>query len=359
MNKHNIPYTRYLDPEGAVTSELPEFTKDMPKIIGLYRHMTIARRFDTKAIALQRTGRIPTFPPALGQEATHVGLAAAMTAEDVLLPTYRDASAMLVRGVTLEELFFIMGGDERGFDYAGPLHDFPQATPIATQTAHASGVAYAMKLRGEKRVAVTIIGDGGSSKGDFYEAMNFAGVWEAPVVFVIINNGWAISLPRDKQSAAETLAQKGIAAGVPGEQVDGNDVIAVYDVVSKALDRARNGAGPSVIEAMTYRLTDHSTADDANRYRDADEVSEHWKSEPLLRIRNYLTEQNVWSKEDEETLLQEVDAEINDAVDRFEQSEPQPPESMFDYLYAEVPSDLAEQRLDVMQRHAGKGDPHA
>ncbi|MBT3991983.1 MAG: pyruvate dehydrogenase (acetyl-transferring) E1 component subunit alpha [Rhodospirillaceae bacterium] len=357
-NDFNIPYTRYVDPEGVAISELPEFAKDTSRLIELYRHMTVARRFDTKAIALQRTGRIPTFPPALGQEATHVGLAAAMAVEDVLLPTYRDASAMLVRGVTLEELFFIMGGDERGFDYAGPVHDFPQATPIATQTAHAAGVAYAMKLRGEKNVAVTIIGDGGSSKGDFYEAMNFAGVWEAPVVFVVINNGWAISLPREKQSAAETLAQKGIAAGIPGEQVDGNDVIAVTEVVGRALERARKGEGPSVIEALTYRLTDHSTADDANRYRDADEVSEHWKAEPLLRMRNYLTAQELWSKEDEESLLVEVDAEINAAVDKFDQSDPQPPESMFDYLYAEVPADLAEQRQDAMARHASKGGAH-
>jgi 2-oxoisovalerate dehydrogenase E1 component alpha subunit len=359
MTDLNIPYTRYLDPQGKVISDLPTFAKDNAKLIELYRQMTIARRFDTKAIALQRTGRIPTFPPALGQEACHVGLAAAMAPEDVLLPTYRDASAMLVRGVTLEELFFIMGGDERGFDYAGPIHDFPQATPIATQTAHAVGVAYAMKLRGEKRAALTIIGDGGSSKGDFYEAMNFAGVWEVPVVFVIINNGWAISLPRESQSAAETLAQKGIAAGIPGEQVDGNDVTAVYDVVERALERARNGGGASVIEAITYRLTDHSTADDANRYRDAEEVSEHWKAEPLIRIRSYLTEQQAWSKENEENLLVEVDAEINAAVEKFDQSDPPPPEGMFDYLYAEVPNDLAEQRSDVIKRYSGKGASHA
>jgi pyruvate dehydrogenase E1 component alpha subunit len=274
-----------------------------------------------------------------------------MLPEDVLLPTYRDAAAQLVRGVTLEEMFTLMGGDERGNIYSVPTNDFPQAIPIATQTTQAVGVAYAFKLRGESRAALTIIGDGGSSKGDFYEAMNFAGVWQAPVVFVIINNGWAISLPRDQQTAAKTLAQKGIAVGLPSEQVDGNDVIAVYDVVERALQRARNGEGPSVIEAVTYRLTDHSTADDANRYRDPEEVSAHWKAEPLIRIRNYLTAQNVWSKEDEENLLVEIDAEINTAVENFEKSEPQSPETMFDFLFAELPNDLVGQRQEVMRNY--------
>lgn len=358
MNPIDIPYTRYLDPEGGVVAELPAFANDHSKLIELYRQMTFARRYDGKLTAMQRTGRIPSYAPELGEEAVRIGFAAAMQPEDVLLGTYRDTAALMVRGVTIEENLQVWGGDERGNVFAGPAEDFPMATPIATQTTHAVGVAYAFKLRGEKRVALTTIGDGGSSKGDFYEAMNFAGAWHVPVVFMIINNGWAISLPREKQSAAETLAQKGLAAGIPGEQVDGNDVIAVYDVVSKALDKARNGDGPSVIEAVTYRLTDHSTADDASRYRDPDVVSAHWKDEPLIRMRTYLTECQAWSKGDEENLITGIDKDIDVAVAHYEAMEILPPESMFDNMYAELPADLKEQRDAVLAEFSGEENSH-
>ena len=196
MTAKLTPPLQYIDQDGGVAADLPEFARDSDQVIGLYRHMVRARRFDTKMIALQRTGRIPAYPPTLGQEATHVGLAAAMAPEDMMFPTYREAPAQLVRGVTLDEVILVMGGDERGNVYSGPSHDFPPATPISTQTTHAVGAAYAFKLRDEKRAALATIGDGGTSRGDFYEALNFAGVWHAPVVFVIINNGWAISLPR-------------------------------------------------------------------------------------------------------------------------------------------------------------------
>jgi pyruvate dehydrogenase E1 component alpha subunit len=228
------------------------------------------------------------------------------------------------------------------------------ATPIATQTTHAVGVAYAFKLRQEKRVALTTIGDGGTSKGDFYEALNFAGVWQVPVIFMIINNGWAISMRRENQSAAETLAQKGVAAGIPGEQVDGNDVIAVHDVVARALAKARKGGGPTVIEALTYRLTDHSTADDASRYRDPDEVSVHWKDEPLVRLRTYLAGIGAWSKGDEENLINGIDREIDEAVAENATVEALPPESMFDNLFAELPADLKEHRDEVMANFSGE-----
>jgi 2-oxoisovalerate dehydrogenase E1 component alpha subunit len=348
MTDLNIPYTRYLDPEGQVTNELPAFAQDQSKLIELYRRMTFARRYDGKLTAMQRTGRIPSYAPELGEEAVRIGYASAMEKEDVLLGTYRDTAAMIVRGVTIVEDLMFWGGDERGNVYAGPSEDFPLATPIATQTTHAVGVAYAFKLRGEKRVAVTTIGDGGSSKGDFYEAMNFAGAWQVPVVFIIINNQWAISMPRERQSAAETLAQKGLAAGIPGEQVDGNDVIAVHDVISQALEKARSGGGPSVVEIITYRLTDHSTADDASRYRDSDEVSTHWKNEPLIRLRTYLSESQAWTKEDEENLLTTIDQEIEDGIAKYEAQEGLPPEAMFDHMYAELPMDLKEQREAVM-----------
>jgi pyruvate dehydrogenase E1 component alpha subunit len=212
-----------------------------------------------------------------------------------------------------------------------------------------------MKLRREPRVAVCVCGDGATSNGAFYEAINYAGAWRVPTVFVVNNNQWAISLPRSMQTAAETLAQKAISAGIPGIQVDGNDVIAVHHEVGQAIARARGGDGPSLVEALTYRMTDHTTADDASRYRAGDAVSERWATDPIARLRSFLAEAGVWTKADEERLVEAVNGDIDAAVERYLKTRPQPPEAMFDYLYAELPRALAEQRAAVM---AGGGDDH-
>jgi pyruvate dehydrogenase E1 component alpha subunit len=277
-----------------------------------------------------------------------------MRAADVLLPSYREAGAQLWRGVGIDELLLYWGGDERGSDFQGPRADFPASIPVASQCLHAVGVAYAMKLRREPRAAVSVSGDGSTSNGAFYEAINCAGAWQVPAVFVVTNNQWAISVPRSAQTAAETLAQKAIAAGIHGEQVDGNDVVAVRQVVEQALERARTGGSPSVIEVLTYRLTDHTTADDASRYRDADTVSAAWANDPIARLRTYLAEAGIWAKDNEEGLIEELNAEIDAAVERYLATPPQPPEAMFDHLYAELPRALAEQRAEVMA--GGSGD---
>ena len=350
-----IEHTQFLDPSGRATGPLPDFAADAAALIPLYRAMVLTRRFDAKAIALQRTGRLGTFASSLGQEAVVVGLASAMRAEDVLLPSYRETGAQLHRGVTLEELLLYWGGDERGSDFAGPRHDFPVSVPVASQCLHAVGVAYAMKLRREARVAVCVCGDGATSNGAFYEAINCAGAWRVPAVFVVNNNQWAISVPRSVQTAAATLAQKAIAAGIPGVQVDGNDVIAVRHGVADAIARARAGEGASVVEALTYRLSDHTTADDASRYRSPEAVSERWAADPIARLRTYLTEAGVWSKADEEQLVEAINREIDGAVERYLAARPQPPEAMFDYLYAELPRALAEQRAAAA---AGAGGDH-
>ena len=258
-----IPHTAYLDTSGHPARPLPAFARERDAVVSLYRAMVLTRTFDAKAIALQRTGRLGTYPSCLGQEAVAVGLGAAMSPDDVLLPYAREQGAQFLRGVTPTELFLYWGGDERGSDFGGPREDFPICVPVATQAPHAVGVALAFQLRGEPRVAVCVLGDGGTSKGDFYEALNVAGAWRLPAVFVVTNNQWAISLPRTAQTAATTLAQKAIAAGFSGEQVDGNDVIAVRDVVHRAVAHARDGAGPHLVEALTYRLSDHTTADNA------------------------------------------------------------------------------------------------
>ena len=353
--RFEIVYRQFLDKEGRVVADLPAFARDPKALLPVYRAMVQTRVFDTKAVALQRTGRLGTYPPCIGQEAIGAGVASAMQPDDVLFPTYREQPAQFWRGVKPLEILLYWGGDERGSDFAGPRRDFPICVPVATQALHAVGVALAMKLKGEPRAAVCMIGDGGTSKGDFYEAANLAGVMRLPVLFVVSNNQWAISVPRRAQSAAETLAQKAIAAGFPGEQVDGNDVIAVVDAVQRALERARASAGATLIEALTYRLGDHTTVDDAKRYREDAEVSQHWESEPIARLRKYLTAAGVWSKEDEERLLADCTAEITAAVDQYLAMAPQPPAAIFDYLYATLPAELAEQRRHAMEGTSSDG----
>ena len=342
-----VNYTQFIDPSGAAIEDFPQSVNDPQMLVEWYKAMVLCRTFDRKAIALQRTGRISTYPSLLGQEALDVGLASAMKASDVLVPYYRSLATQILRGVTLVETLLLYGGDERGNAFRGPIEDFPTQINLSTQAPHAVGVAMAMRLRGEKRAAVCTIGDGATSKGDFYEAINLAGVWQAPVVFVVINNRWAISVPVEGQTAAKTLAQKAFAAGIPGEQVDGNDVIAVYDALTLALEKARGGGGPHVIEALTYRLGDHTTADDASRYREDLEVSEAWKADPVARLRTYLGENGKWTKEQEEQLLADVAKKIDLAVDEYLSIENPEPEEMIDYLYAELPNDLAELRASL------------
>jgi pyruvate dehydrogenase E1 component alpha subunit len=348
-----IAFTRFMNVDGSLCGALPDFAQNSETLIALYRDMVLTRAFDAKAIALQRTGRLGTYASSLGQEAVAVGIGAVMAPEDVLLSAFREQGAQLRRGVTMTEILRYWGGDERGNDFAGPRQDFPVCVPVGTHAPHAAGVALAFKLRREPRVAVCALGDGATSKGDVYEAMNLAGVWRLPVVFVVNNNGWAISLPRARQSACETLAQKAIAAGFPGHQVDGNDVIAVCHAVRQALDRARGGHGPSLVEAITYRLGDHTTVDDASRYRDDAEVSARWKEEPIVRLRRYLTDIGHWSKEDEDRLLAAVNAEVEAAAEAYLATPSRPPETMFDHLHAELPAALAEQRAELTRRADG------
>jgi pyruvate dehydrogenase E1 component alpha subunit len=339
-----IRYRRYLDPKGRLVGPPPPLAEDAGTLRALYEAMALARAFDMKAISLQRTGELRTYPSCQGQEAIGVGVGSAMAADDVLLPTYREQGAQLWRGVTLTELMLYWAGDERGSNYAVPRRDFPVSVPIASHCVQAVGVATAMKLRKEPRVAVCTLGDGATSEGDFYEAINLAGAWHLPVIFVVSNNQWAISMPRSAQTATPTLAQKAIAGGFGGEQIDGNDIIAVRVAVEEALERARAGEGPSLIEALTYRLGDHTTADDARRYREEKDVSAQWANDPLARIRAYLGARGWWSKDDEEALVQSCKQRLDAAQKEFLAMPPQPVTDMFDYQFAELPVSLARQR---------------
>lgn len=350
----DLPLTRYLAPDGSLLGELPAWADDFNLLLRLYRQMQLTRLFDQKAVALQRTGRIGTYAPTLGQEAIGVAIGCRMHAEDVLVPYYRDTAVQLMRGVKMEEILLYWGGDERGSAYADPAvaEDFPLCVPIATQALHACGVASAFKIRGQHRVAVTTCGDGATSKGDFLEALNVAGAWQLPVVFVVNNNQWAISTPRRIQSGAPTLAQKAVGAGFHGEQVDGNDVLAVYERIGVALDRARQGKGPSLLECLSYRLGDHTTADDATRYRSAEEVKKAWDEEPIKRLQRFMVQQGVWDEAREQALIGECQALLQQAVEAFEAVGEPAPQAAIDYVYARWPAALAEQREWLVERAA-------
>ena len=343
-----IEYRQFLDPLGRIVAPLPAFAQDPAALLPLYEAMLLMRAYDAKAIALQRTGQLGTFASLLGNEAVEAGVGAAMAQEDVLLCTYRENGVQLMRGVRVRELFMYWGGDERGSDFSGPRHDFPICVTIASQCLHAAGVGYAIKLRRQPRVAVCMLGDGASSKGDFYEGINAAGVWRLPVVFFLTNNQWAISVPRASQTAARTLAQKALAAGFDGVQVDGNDVIAVHHAMREALAKARSGGGPTLIEALTYRLADHTTADDASRYRPAEELAEAWKNEPVARLRTHLLGTGVWSKGQEEELLRRCNEHVQAEAQAYLDAPMPPVHQMFDYLHATLPGAYAAQRAAIL-----------
>ena len=339
-----ITCTHILRGDGSTEGEMPDWAQDREWLVRLYRAMVLTRTFDAKAIALQRTGRLGTYASSLGQEAVAVGIAAALEPKDVLAPSYREQGAMLWRGVTPLDLLSYWSGDERGSAWAEPLEDFPICVPVGSNAPHAAGVALAFKLRHEPRVAACVFGDGATSKGDVYEAMNLAGVWRLPVLFVVNNNGWAISVARAQQSATETLAQKAIACGFAGEQVDGNDVIAVRETLARAAARARAGGGPALVEALTYRLGDHTTADDASRYRDDAEVGGRWQEEPVARLRRHLAACHGWSKDEEEKVLTACAREVDAAADAYLALPQQAPKSIFAHLFATLPPALAAQR---------------
>jgi pyruvate dehydrogenase E1 component alpha subunit len=337
-----------LDTEGGVDGALMPAI-DPGRIRDLYRDMVLMRTFDDKALKLQRQGRMGTWPPIKGQEAVQAGVALAMGENDWLIPAFREHGIMALRGVPLHLIYAYWAGDERGSCYPEGVRCFPVAVPVGSQWQHGAGVGLSLKLRGEDAVAVTFGGDGSTSEGDFHEAVNSAGVFDAKTVFVIQNNQWAISLPLHKQTASETLAQKAHAYGVPGIQVDGNDVFAVYAAASEAIERARSGGGPTLIEAVTYRLGDHTTADDASRYRTQEEL-EVWEGrDPILRLRRYLVAQGMWDDDQEAVLVEEAQAWVETQVKILEEMPPQEPEDIFTSMYAAMPPHVVEQMQSLIE----------
>jgi len=337
-----------LDVEGHVDDALmPALDADAVRV--LYRDMVLMRTFDDKALKLQRQGRMGTWPPIKGQEAVQAGVALAMGENDWLIPAFREHGIMALRGVPLHLIYAYWAGDERGSCFPDGVRCFPVAVPVGSQWQHGAGVGLSLKLRGEDAVAVTLGGDGSTSEGDFHEALNCAGVLGVKAVFVIQNNQWAISVPLHQQTASETLAQKAHAYGIPGIQVDGNDVFAVFAAATEAIERARRGDGPTLVEAVTYRLGDHTTADDASRYRRDDELKAWEGRDPILRLRRYMERLEQWDDAQEAVLLEEAQAWVDSQVKALEEMAPQAPEEIFGSMYAEMPPHLAEQMSQLTE----------
>lgn len=343
----SVYYLQFLDEHGVLKQASPFAHQTL---LMLYKKMWLTRFFDQKAVNLQRTGQLGTYPQSQGQEAVGVGVGFAMQEHDVFCPYYRDHGTFLMRNMDMADIYAYWAGDERGslHTHSTTPEDFPICVPIAGQALHATGVAYAMKYRQEPRAVVTTCGEGGTSKGDYYEAMNLAAAWKLPVVFVVNNNQWAISTPREAQTSCKTIAQKAIAAGCDGMQVDGNDIIAVAHAVTEALAKARRGEGPTLIEALTFRLCDHTTADDAKRYIPEEAIQKAAKYEPLKRLRLYLERQGLWSDEQEQYLHTTLHEEIETIVARFLNRTKAPITDMFDYMYADLPPVLQSQRAEAM-----------
>lgn len=355
--RFEINFLQVLDEQGVLKATLPAFAEDKHTLIKLYRTMVLTRIFDKKAIALQRTGQMGTYAPVNSQEAVATAVGHAMRPEDVFVPYYRDYAAQIQRGVKMSDILAYWGGDERGSDFDANSHaseDFPMCVPIASQCQHAAGIAFAFQYRKEPRVAVVCLGDGGTSEGDFYEAMNVAGLWKLPLVFVVNNNQWAISVPLSNQTATKTIAQKAIAAGFKGIQADGNDVIAMRQVIGDAIEQARQGNGPTLIEAITYRLSDHTTADDATRYQPTEDVQHAERREPLKRLKQFLESQHDWDEKQDKAMFEAAKRDVDEAVQIYLNRKPQTIESAFDYHYAQTPPELLEQRTEAMEeaRHA-------
>ncbi|MDI3256509.1 MAG: pyruvate dehydrogenase (acetyl-transferring) E1 component subunit alpha [Kyrpidia sp.] len=349
------PEYRVLNEDGSVVGRVPDLPED--RFIDMYRAMVLARTFDERALNLQRQGRIGTYAPFSGQEAAQIGSFAALEKDDWVFPSYREWAGLIYHGFPMDRALLYSMGHPAGAQAPPDLRVFPVQIVIASQLLHAVGAGWACQLRGERSVAAAFFGDGATSEGDFHEALNMASVFRVPVIFFCQNNGWAISVPVSHQMRSATVAQKAVAYGIDGVRVDGNDVLAVFEVMHRAVEQARSGGGPMLIEAVTYRLGPHTTADDPTRYRDEAEWKQ-WREQrdPIHRYRKFLEKRGLWDEEKESALREESRRSVDDAVLRAESHPKADPSAVFDHVYGSIPPDLARQKNDLMGRTIqGKG----
>ena len=350
---------RFLDDAGRPTAEQERAGYQVPPVdllIEGYRRMISGRRFDAQATALTKQGRLAVYPSSHGQEACQVGGVLALRDTDWMFPTYRESMALVARGIDPVQALTLLRGDWHcGYDPT-TTRTAPQCTPLATHSLHAAGLAYAARRRGQDTVALAFVGDGGTSEGDFHEALNFAAVFRAPVVFLIQNNRYAISVPLAKQTAAPSLAHKGVGYGIRSEQVDGNDLVAVLAVLRHAVESARADGKPFLVEAHTYRIEAHTNADDATRYRDAAEVAAWEARDPIPRLETYLTDSGALANEDIGAARQEAETFANRLRERMNEDPEVDPDELFAHVYAEPTPQLREQRTWLREELAARGD---
>lgn len=357
IGSFSVERLQVLDANARLDDELdPQLDDD--KALNMYRWMVLAREADQRMLKLQRQGRLGTFPLCTGQEAASVAPALAMQKKDWFVGAFRELGGRLARGERLLDYMLYYNGYEEGNGTPKDKRVMPIAVIVASQLLHAVGIAQAMRYKKQDSAVVVFVGDGGSSEGDFHEALNFASVWNSPVVFIVQNNHWAISVPRSKQMKSRTIAQKALAYDMPGIQVDGNDALAMYRATSEALLRARKGDGPTLIEAETYRLLQHTTADDPTKYRSDDEVAPWRAKDPLLRFEKYLRSRGLWNDDQEAALRAECKKEIDQAVQQLESYPEAKPDAPFDHVWAEATADLQAQRAEFLQNLRTKEEQH-
>ena len=346
--KFSVSYLQILDENGKIDAQLdPGLDKE--KLLEMYRWMRLARGLDERMLKLQRQGRLGTFPPCTGQEAVSVPTALAMRKGDWFVGAFRELGGRLVRGEPMTSPLYYYNGYEEGNVLPDKeLRILPVSVVIGCQMPQAAGIGYAAKMRGTDEVAVCFIGDGGTSEGDFHEGLNFAAVWKAPVVYIVQNNQWAISIPRKQQTSSGTLAQKGLAYDIPSLQVDGNDALAMHVAVTEAIERARRGEGPTLIEAVTYRLMMHTTADDPKKYRTEEEEKAAWAKEPLIRFDKYLRGLGYWDDAQDDALAAEVKAQVEAAVADFETPKEFAEDTPFLHVYGTEHDNITEQHAEFL-----------
>lgn len=340
-----------LAPDGAVTPapEYAGYEMSGEQLQAAYHYMVNARAADEWAFSLNRQGRLGTYPPATGQEANSVGAMMALRDDDWLVPTYRELGGLLVRGVPLKQFYLYWLGNEQGSAYERELyHLTPIVLPIGSQLPHAVGLAFAERYQGSDRIAIAFVGEGGTSEGDFHEALNFAGVWQAGTIFFVQNNQYAISVHRDQQTASGSIAQKAAAYGFEGVQVDGNDVTAVYAATAAAAAKARAGGGPTLIEGVTYRIGPHTTSDDPSRYRTVEEAAKWKNRDPIVRLQKLLQRRGLMDETQLQSVITAARARARSEFDAVEQFERPSLEDTYRYVYADMPElfqrQLAERR---------------